>query len=116
MTHLIWRADNVTAVAVHGDLVAASIKMKPARCTGEWWKLFDTGRNSGLPRMRQGALPDNVAFSPDGRYLLTANEGEPSDDYSVDPEGSFTLIDLVNGASNAKVTQISLQGETAPAG
>ena len=47
---------------------------------------------------------------------MTANEGELSDDYSVDPEGSFTLIDLVNGASNAKVTQISLQGETAPAG
>lgn len=105
---------NVTAVAVHGDLVAASIKMKPADAPG-MVKLFDTG-GTLLATYETRALPDNVAFSPDGRYLLTANEGEPSDDYSVDPEGSFTLIDLVNGASNAKVTQISLQGETAPAG
>jgi hypothetical protein len=33
---------NVTAVAVHGDLVAASIKMKPADAPG-MVKLFDTG-------------------------------------------------------------------------
>ena len=85
---------NVTAVAVHGDLVAASIKMKPADAPG-MVKLFDTG-GTLLATYEAGALPDNVAFSPDGRYLLTANEGEPSDDYSVDPEGSFTLIDLLN--------------------
>ena len=105
---------DVTAVAVHGDLIAASIKMKPADAPG-MVKLFNSD-GSLLATYDTGALPDNVAFSPDGRYLLTANEGEPSDDYSVDPEGGFTLIDLGSGAENAKVTQISLVGFDVPAG
>ena len=105
---------DVTAVAVHDNLVAASIKAKAADVPGTL-KLFDVAGNL-LARFETGALPDNVAFSPDGRYLLTANEGEPSDDYMLDPEGSFTLIDLAGGAANAKVTQISLDGIEAPAG
>ncbi len=105
---------DVTAVAVHGDLIAASIKMKPADAPG-MVKLFNQD-GSLLATYETGALPDNIAFSPDGRYLLTANEGEPSDDYSVDPEGGFTLIDLAAGADNATVTQISLAEFDVPAG
>ena len=69
---------NVTAVAVHGDLAAASIKADAADAPGEV-KLYDTN-GTLLASYPTGALPDNVAFSPDGRYMLTANEGEPSDD------------------------------------
>ena len=52
-----------------------------------------------------GYLPDMVAFSPDGRYLLAANEGEPTDDYAVDPEGSITVIDTAAGLDEASVRQ-----------
>ncbi len=105
---------DVTAVAVHGDMVAASIKGDAADAAG-MVKLFDASGKE-IASFTTGPLPDNLAFSPDGRYLLTANEGEPSDDYTIDPEGSFTLIDLGSGTSNAKVTQISLTNVSTPIG
>ena len=37
-----------------------------------------------------------VALSADGTTAVVANEGEPSDDYQYDPEGSISLIDVRN--------------------
>ncbi|MEZ4775248.1 MAG: choice-of-anchor I family protein [Bacteroidia bacterium] len=47
-----------------------------------------------LNHLMVGALPDMLTFTPDGKYLLVANEGEPSNDYSVDPEGSVSIIKM----------------------
>ena len=43
-----------------------------------------------------GALPDMVTFTPDGKTLLVANEGQPNDAYTVDPEGSVSVVDVHN--------------------
>jgi hypothetical protein len=44
-----------------------------------------------------GALPDMVCFSPDGKFILTADEGEPSNDYKVDPIGTVSIISVDEG-------------------
>jgi DNA-binding beta-propeller fold protein YncE len=81
-----------TSVTVKDRLVAIAVpnadKVQPGTV-----EFYDT--NGAHKRTcPAGALPDMVTFTPDGRYVLVANEGEPNDDYSTDPEGSVSIIDV----------------------
>ena len=58
--------------------------------------VFKTSDYSVIKQINVGALPDMVTFSPDGKYIMTANEGEPNADYSVDPDGTISIIDVTN--------------------
>jgi hypothetical protein len=90
------------SVAVHEGLVAVAIEAEDKQASGvvAFYDAVNLGLINSVP---VGALPDMVAFTPNGRYLLVANEGEPNDDYTVDPEGSVSIIALKHGASHAKV-------------
>jgi hypothetical protein len=80
------------SVSVHGGLVAVAVEAPDKTGTG-WVALFTTEGDftGGLP---VGSLPDSLAFSPGGKYLVVANEGEPSDDYATDPDGTVSVIDV----------------------
>jgi len=56
--------------------------------------VFDTKSLDQLNVFDVGFLPDMVSFTPDGKKILVANEGEPNDKYSEDPEGSVSIIDI----------------------
>ncbi|PWM51472.1 MAG: hypothetical protein DBX60_06725, partial [Bacillota bacterium] len=48
-----------------------------------------------------GVQPDMIVFAADGRYILTADEGEPREGYgesAVDPAGSVTVVDTETDA------------------
>lgn len=47
-----------------------------------------------LGSVQVGSLPDMVTVSADGAYAVVANEGEPADDFSSDPEGSIGVVAL----------------------
>jgi len=90
----------VNGVAVHDGLVA--VASEAVTKTGPGSVVFlDATTLDVLGQVPAGALPDMVTFTPDGEYLLVANEGEPSEDYSIDPEGSVTVVDLRAGVGAA---------------
>lgn len=68
--------------------------------------VFFDASGQHLPDYPAGALPDMLCFTPDGSKVLVANEGEPNNAYTVDPEGSVTVVDLAGGVANALVTQV----------
>lgn len=84
---------SINSVAVQGGLVAAAVQAANKTDKG-MVALFSAASLSLIAEIGVGALPDMLAFTPDGRTLLVANEGEPSDDYQIDPEGSISVIDL----------------------
>lgn len=53
-----------------------------------------------------GYLPDMLTYDPSGRRLVVANEGEPNDAYTVDPEGSVSVITKVKNSNRRKVTEV----------
>lgn len=87
----------INSVAVRNGLVAVAIqapkKTDPGRVA-----LYKASDLALLGSVAVGAQPDNVVFTPDGKNVLSANEGEPSDDYQIDPEGSVSIIDVSDPA------------------
>ena len=85
----------VNSVDVSGDYMAVAIEADTKQDTG--YIAFYNVDGTFVSAVAAGALPDKVGFSPDGKYAVVANEGEPNDDYSVDPAGTITVIDVAGG-------------------
>jgi hypothetical protein len=96
--------DGINSVAVQNGVVAAAIEAAGTDENG-MVVFFDTD-GTFLNAVTVGVLPDMVTFTPDGTKLLTANEGEPNDDYTIDPEGSISIIDISGGVGAATVTNL----------
>jgi hypothetical protein len=71
---------------------AAADKTQPGRVL-----LVDAVSGATQAIYTVGFHPDMVCFTPDGSRLLVANEGEPTDGYTADPEGSVSIVELATG-------------------
>ena len=94
----------VNSVDVYDDHMAVAIEADPKQDDG-YVAFYSVagGSPSFVSAVKAGALPDKVGFSPDGNYAVVANEGEPSDDYENDPEGSITVINVSGGFQSPTV-------------
>ncbi len=89
------------SVDVHDGVVAVAVQNAVKTDPGK--VVFFNTKGQFLSMVQVGALPDILAFTSDGDEVLVANEAEPNDDYTIDPEGSVSIIYLERGAR--KVTQ-----------
>lgn len=83
----------VTSVAVKNGIVAVAVQADVKTDPGK--VLFLNTNGSLLAQVPVGAGPDMVTFSTLGLRLLVANEGEPSEGYAADPEGSVSIISVL---------------------
>ena len=103
--------DGVNSVAIDNGVVAVAVEADPKTDNGSV-VFFDTD-GTYLNDLEVGALPDMVVFTPNGKYLLVANEGEPNDDYDVDPEGTISIIDMSGKVSKLGAGDVTTAGFTA---
>ncbi len=103
----------INSVSVHSGLVAGALEGFDRQGNGSV-VLFNTTGYTLQGWVEVGAQPDMVAFSPNGRYLVTADEGEPSDDYGSDPLGSISIIRLSDDYLDSDGDQIPDAQDNAP--
>jgi 2',3'-cyclic-nucleotide 2'-phosphodiesterase (5'-nucleotidase family) len=99
---------SINSLSVHNGVVACAIEAPTTMGAGTI-AFFDTN-GVAISNVTVGVLPDMVTFSHDGNLVVVANEGEPSDDYTQDPEGSISIIDVSGGfasLTNANVTTLN---------
>jgi hypothetical protein len=80
------------SVAVANGVVAVAVAAEQTGVAGQ--VIFFNAKGRWLNALTVGFLPDMLTFSPDGSKLVVANEGEPNRDYTIDPEGSVSVITI----------------------
>ena len=97
----------VVAIAVEGN-----IKTDPGTV-----KLFNANSALSSPVLHSvsvGSLPDMLTFTPDGKKIIVANEGEAKS--GIDPNGSVSVVDISSGISSATTETVgftALNGDEA---
>lgn len=101
------------SVAIRDGIIAVAVEGTQKTDPGTV-KFFNTS-GALLNTLTVGSLPDMLVFSPNGKWLLVANEGEPNSYNnnpvpSVDPEGSVSVIDMTPDVTN--LTQLNVRTAT----
>ena len=98
-----------TSLAVSGNWMAVAMPAADKATNGMvlFYNGLDTSSPTFVKAVEVGNLPDMVTFTPDASKVLTANEGEPSGDYTIDPEGSISIISIVDGTPSDTSINIS---------
>ena len=98
----------VNSVSVYGGTLAIAIEAGVITENGRV-AFYDTESLELKGSVEAGALPDMVTFTPDGKWVLVANEGEPNEEYTIDPEGTVTVIDIRNGFDKPKTRTVTFR-------
>jgi len=95
----------VNGVAFRNGMVALAIDNIDPQANG--FVVFFNTNGDFLKQVTVGAMPDMITFTPDSSKILTANEGEPNNAYTVDPEGSVSIIDVSGGIGSVDQSKVT---------
>lgn len=107
-----FTAGGVQSLDVTGNLLAIAVQNTPKTSAGvvAFYTLAANGTPTFFKKVTVGNLPDGVMFSPDGKYLVVANEGELSNTFgtdTIDPEGSISIIAINSGIPADTATSVA---------
>lgn len=93
------------SVSYFNGFIAAAVEDTVKQANGK--AVFFDYQGNYVAHVTVGALPDMITFTHDGTKVLVANEGEPNDDYTVDPEGTVSIIDVSGGIANVSQSNVT---------
>lgn len=105
---------NINSVAVKNGTLALAIENVNPQDSGKVVFLDKDG--VFLNQVNVGMMPDMITFNHAGTKIYTANEGEPNNAYTIDPDGSVSIVDITNGVLNpsrAHITFTAYNGQEA---
>jgi hypothetical protein len=109
-----FTAGGVQSLDISGNLLAIAVANATKNLNGviAFYTLDANGAATFVRKVTVGALPDGVAFSPNGKYLVVANEGEPLKATAngvttvTDAEGSISIIAISDGLPATTATTL----------
>lgn len=107
---------STTSVASFGNLIAIAatpdnydtIGIPTPESQIRFYSLNPSGKLTEVGVVSSGFLTDGMQFSPNGRQLYLANEGQPNADYSIDPVGSISIINLSGQGGNISFEAVEI--------
>ncbi len=102
---------DVTSISIstESDIIVAAVQAADYNDNGLAVLLDYSG--SILHVVEAGKQPDMITFTPDGKKILVANEGEPREGYEMaaDPEGSVSIIELSTDMTKTTAKNITFK-------
>jgi hypothetical protein len=96
---------NINSVAVKNGIVACAIENTIPEQDG--FVVFFNTNGVFQKQVTVGALPDMITFNHAGTKVLTANEGQPNVGYTIDPEGSVSIVDISGGIASLSQSNVT---------
>lgn len=95
-----------TSVAAKNGVVGVTVIDSMGKTENGKVVFFSSKTLNYINQVDVGANPDMLTFTPDGSKILVANEGEPNNGYTIDPEGSISIIDLKKGVASISQSDV----------
>ncbi len=80
------------SVTIHNGIIAAAVQANEKTDPGK--VVFIDVNGNIISSVNVGALPDMITYTNNGAKVLVACEGEPNDDYTIDPIGQIAIISV----------------------